>query len=58
MILMHRSTQKDSKNSSFTILQFFYDLLCIFKVFSHLFIKEKVKTEKKSNLAIGTLQIS
>jgi hypothetical protein len=32
MILLHRSTHKDSKTSSFAILQFFYDLLCIFKV--------------------------
>jgi hypothetical protein len=43
MTLMYRSTHKDSKKLSFTILRFFYNLLCIFKVFSHNMHKKKKK---------------
>ena len=36
MELLHNATHKDSKTYSFAILQFFYDLLGIFKVLADL----------------------
>ena len=47
-----RSTLKDSKNSSFAILRFFYDLLWFSKVLA------KVKAIKEKHICIGDPELS
>jgi hypothetical protein len=56
MTLMHIYTHKGSKKSSFAILRFFYDLLCIFKVFSQ--NMHKRKKEKENTFASRPLDFS
>ena len=69
MTLMHRSTFKDSKKSSFAILWFFYDLLWFSKVLAKLkAIKEKhicirhpevsSNTNSSEQVLLGTIHMS
>ena len=53
--LMHREFHKDSKKSTFAILRFVYNLLCISKVDTRNLQKQKIK---ENDFAPGTLSFS
>jgi hypothetical protein len=58
MNLLHRTTHKDSKTSSFIILWFFYNLLWIKQDLGDILEKEKQKIEKENNFSMVSQQIS